>query len=44
VRENRLVAISKVETPYFDVFVGRTGDNELGVGGDVHGENGKLSK
>ena len=42
VREQRFVAITKVETPYLDVLVRGAGDEELRVIGDVHGEDGKL--
>lgn len=42
VSEERAVAISKVESPDLDVLVGRAGDDELRVGGNVEGEDGKL--
>lgn len=36
VRKERLVAVSKVKTPDFDVLVGRARNEELRVGRDVH--------
>ena len=37
VREQRLMAVAEVETPYLDVLVRGTGHEELRVIGDVHG-------
>ena len=34
--EDGLVAVAEVEAPDFDVLVGGAGDDEFGVGGDVH--------
>ena len=31
------MAVTEVEAPYLDVLVGRTGNNELGIVGDIHG-------
>ena len=36
VRKQRSMAIAKVETPDFDVLVGRTGNNELRIARDVY--------
>ena len=36
VRKDRLVAVTEVETPYFNVLVRRAGDNQFGVLGDIH--------
>lgn len=41
-RKYGLVTISKVKTPYFDIFVCRTCDNQFRVQRNVHRENGKL--
>ena len=40
--EDRLVAVSEVKTPDFDVAVGRTGDEERRVGRDVHTQYGEF--
>lgn len=40
--KDRLVTISKVKTPDLDVFVGRASGDQLGIGGDVKGENRKF--
>ena len=37
VREQRLMAVAEVETPYLDVLVRGAGHEELRVIGDVHG-------
>lgn len=42
--EQRLVAVTEVETPYFDVLVSRAGDEELRIAGNVHGQYGKLQE
>ena len=39
VREQRLMAVAEVETPYLDVLVGGAGNDEFGVRRDVHGQN-----
>lgn len=42
VGEDRLMAVTEVEAPYLDVFVGGAGDYEFRVMGDVHGEDWEL--
>lgn len=42
VGEDRLMTVAEVEAPYFDVFVGRAGDYEFRIMGDVHGEDWEL--
>jgi hypothetical protein len=34
------VAIPKIKAPYLDVLVRRAGDDELGIGRDIHCEDG----
>lgn len=42
VRKYGLMAVSKVETPYLNVFVSGTSHDQLGIERDVHGEHGEL--
>ena len=42
VSEKCFVAITEIQTPKADILIGRTGDNELAVEGDIHVENRQL--
>lgn len=42
-RKEGFLQITEIQTPEFDVFVGRACSNDGGVGGDVHTQDGRTA-